>query len=110
MALMQQAGAEEEALSKLWDLVEGDPDLSRILRAHNADRARLNKLMRHLRVVGAATWASGHYVPASTFVFGPTLDFVLRQTGSADLSRSDMLEVAYTLIDYFQKGRTGLVR
>jgi hypothetical protein len=91
-------------------LVEGDPDLDRILRAYGADRARLNKLMRHLRVVGAGSWASGHYVPASTFAFGPTLDYVLRQTASADLSRADMLEVAYTLVDYFQKGRTGLVR
>lgn len=110
MALMQQAGAEEDALSKLWDLVEGDPDLARILRTHEADRARLNKLMRHLRVVGAGTWAGGHYVPASTFAFGPTLDYVLRHTGSADLSRADMLEVAYRLTAYFQRGGTGLVR
>ncbi|WP_143754955.1 hypothetical protein [Caulobacter sp. BP25] len=107
--LLRGRQAEQEGLSKLWDMVEGDPDLGRILLAHGADRGRLNKLINQLRAVGAGQWTSGHYVPVSTFAFGPTLDYVLRRTSGADLSRNDFLDVAYTLVDYFEKGRTGLV-
>jgi len=53
----------------------------------------------------AGQWVQGHFVLASTFVFVPTLTFLI---GSIREGRS-LTDLAFALVDYFEKGEVGPV-
>ena len=95
----------EAALEKLLDLCETDPDLQKVLRASDWDRENLKAVYLALMANGAGQRVRGHFVAASTLVFVPTLTFLIN---SMRKERS-LRDVAFALVDYFEKGQVGLV-
>jgi hypothetical protein len=92
------------AKEALFELVEPDPDLSRILGSHGASRKDLDDIYFKLIAAGAGQWADEHWVPASTLAFGATLDFVLRRR-----TDGDWMAVAFRMVEYFTNGEVGSV-
>ena len=78
-----------------------------VMAKHNADRRKLHDLYDMLVAGGAGQWAGGHFVAASSLVYGQPLDYVLtQQSGGGDRS---FLDVAMRLVEYFEHGETGPV-
>jgi hypothetical protein len=66
----------------------------------------LKATYRKLVMLGAGQWARGHWVAASAFAFGATLDYVLRELGDS-ATYEESIEVASRLLDYFERGGVG---
>jgi len=105
------------AENELYNLVENDPLLIRIMHQHNASRADLQETYRILVGSGAGGWSRGHFVAASSLCFGLTLDFALstlQQTRSGEKSQEDIYNIwlgaAFRLDNYFKKGKLGRVQ
>ncbi len=96
----------EAAEDQLVQLVLGDRQLARIADRYKVGPSELKATYRRLVAVGAGQWERGHWVAASTFAFGATLDYVLRElSDSATYEKS--IEVASRLLDYFERGGVG---
>ena len=76
LGLQDALSARKAAEEDLLDLVESDPDLLLIMQKYSAKRNTLNEAYDGLCQV-CGLWTKGHFVPASTLAFGPTLDYVL---------------------------------
>lgn len=96
--------AEGQAKDSLFSFCENDPQLAPILKKHNADKSILDELHTRLIQAGAGQWARKHWVPASSFAFGRTLEYLLNHKDDSDFSI-----IAYTLIMYFQNNKSGAV-
>ena len=108
--LFASSASKELAEKELYDIVECDPGLRTIMTRHSAKRDALQKIYWALMRDGAGQWVRGHWVAASALTFGATLEFVLEQTNNGDKSgRGTWDETAFSLIDYFEKGKVGYV-
>ena len=105
-SFMETASAQREAETELYALIESDPQLSAIMTRFRATRQTLEKTYRRLCSLGAAQWVRGHWVAASALAFGPTLAFVL--SNAEQEGRDAWLDVAYRLVEYFEKGEVEL--
>ena len=94
----------EKARDELFSLCENDPNLAKILAKHNAQRATLVEMERQFVKTGAGQWARGHWVPASAFAFGFTLEYLLNHQSDKDFER-----VAWMILRYFQDNKKGPV-
>jgi len=104
------SGRSEVAENELFDLVEKDEQLRHTMLRYGASRDTLKSIYRALLVIGAGQWARGHWVPASTFAFEQTLEYVLRKTnGGKEKNRDVLTNLAIALVDYFDQGKTGAV-
>ncbi len=115
----------DQVEDELFKLCEEDPAVRDVIKRYGATRATLSELFTRLRAVGAAQWAGGHYVAASALAYPHTLEFLLRYFRGVDSladgypwpvdltsdrpARAVAMRVAYELIIYFEKGRTGPV-
>jgi hypothetical protein len=97
-------GRSDQARSALFSLCETDPQLSRILGKHAADRQILDELYSNLIRAGAGQWARDHFVPASAFAFGFTLEYILEHKKDEDFR-----DVAWKLVEYFDQKKRGPV-
>ncbi len=104
-SLASEVGTKNQALSELFDLCEADPDLSQVLTDYSADRGQLEATYQALTANGAGQWARGHYVAASAFAFVPTLEYIL----GAHPEGESLPEMAFKLVDYFERGKVGPV-
>jgi hypothetical protein len=101
----------EIAENELYEIIERDPHLHEIMLKHGATRDVLRDIYWALLKSGAGQWAGGDWVPASALAFGFTLEFVLSSTQNATKTgRDTMTTVAFTLLDYFEKGAVGPIR
>ena len=101
---MRDNGAQKRAEEDLYDLVEGDEGLRKVLRAHGASRETLRVAYDLLLMAGCGQWARGHWVAASSLAFPVTLDFVLR---TVDVKNRIAPLRVISLVKYFETGRTG---
>ena len=67
----------DRALEELFDFIESNKDLKRIMDHHGADREKLRDFYKILKREGICLWRRGHFVVASTLAFGQTLDYCL---------------------------------
>jgi hypothetical protein len=105
-SLLRGADERRNAEEELYDLVESNQHLRKIMARHGATRDVLRELYRKLQVTGAGQWAKGHYVSASALAFGATLEFLLTNTDNGKLAdRQAWQAVAIRMIDYFEAGR-----
>ncbi len=103
--LSSDKNKKDQALNELYDLCEADPVLSQVLANYSPNREQLKAIYIALIANGAGQWARGHYVAASAFAFAPTLEYVL----GARPEGQNLSEMAYQLVDYFERGETGPV-
>lgn len=101
-ASFDRAAAEDQ----LAQLVLEDVQLRRIADRHCAGAPELKAIYRRLVTLGAGQWTRGHWVAASCFAFGATLDYVLRDLGD-EATYEESIEVVSRLIDYFERGGVG---
>jgi len=99
--IKQQEAAERD----LFDLIEADSSLKRVLAGHRASRAHLAKAYELLEAGGCGHWVAGHWVAASALAFPATLDFVLRHTIASPESIN--INVISRVIQYFEHGESG---
>ncbi len=102
--LLQGAKKKDQALSGLLDLCQSDPNVSQVMQKHGVQRADLEHLYQQLIAGGAGQWVAGHFVAASSLVFGQTLDYAL---GNLRTGKASLVEVAARLSDYFERGEVG---
>lgn len=98
--------ARSKAINELFDLVESDPRLRKIMASHNASRDTLLRLYDKLALAGAEQWARGHYVAASSFAFEPCLDYLLSNANASQYG-GNFKGVAFCLVEYFRTGNVG---
>lgn len=107
-SILEKSRRKDAALEELLDLAESDPAVRLVMEQHAATRDTLKEVYRLLCVAGADQWVKGHYVAASTLVFGPTLDYVLRKSAAGAPQREDLQEAAHRLIQHFKRGKVDL--
>ena len=108
-SLLDRSGRKDAVLEQLFDLAESDPGVRLVMQQHAASRDTLKQVYVRLCAAGAGQWVKGHWVPASTLVFGQTLDYALRRLAAGAPQRDDILEGAYRLIRYFERGELDLI-
>lgn len=97
---------EEKALEELLNLCESDPYLAKVMEKYKADKEILRKAYEKLIMAGAGQWKRGHFVPASSLVYGQTLDYLLRNIDKED---RDFAFIAWRLLKYFEKRKIGKI-
>lgn len=95
---------DDGALCALINIAWYDPHMKDLLRRHKALPDALKQIYSKLIEAGAGQWQRGHWVAASSLVFGDTLAYLLHHAQDEDFDT-----VAYTLIIYFQEGKSGPV-
>lgn len=108
--IFEQGSRREAAEEKLLDLVETTLELRQVMLRFGATRATLHEAFQTLETAGAAQRVRGHYVAASALAFVPTLDFVLGRMQRGLNDRDSTLEMAYKLVQYFERGEVGAIR
>ena len=103
--MLKQAQQREKALEALLDLCLAEPNLKAIVNMHGSNRGELKAVYRSLNANGAGKRVRGHFVVASVFAFGATLDYAL--TGVRE--GFHIRKVASELVGYFEDGRMGIV-
>ncbi len=96
--LLDNLRAGREAVEKLFDLCESDPDVRVVMERYGATRESLSDLFQELSASGAGQWVRGHFVAAEAIARPDTLEFLLRER---DLS---FVERASRMIRYFEQG------
>lgn len=105
--LFEGSARRRAAMEELYDLIESDPALRRVLESHGADRSTLRELEHFLSVTGCGMWVRGHWIATSALAFPASLDFVLKHRNA---STSEEVEfIGAKLFEYFHRGRVGLL-
>lgn len=63
----------DKALDDLYSLSKDFKYTNLRLEKHNIDKEKFKEIYRKLELLGAGQWIKGHYVAASSLVFGSTL-------------------------------------
>ena len=96
----------DKALEELFDLIESNKDLKRIMDHHGADREKLKDLYKTLKREGICLWRRGHFVVASTLAFGQTLDYCL----AAEKKGISYESISSRCLMYFKNNETGQIK
>jgi len=94
----------DNAISDLYCLAKKDPTTKPLLDAYTIDENSFKKLYWSLIKNGGPGYIKGHWVPASTLVFGDTLEYVLRVNNNPNLSMQDAM---YRVKGYFDRNEVG---
>ena len=119
-SLIKDSSKNDEALDNLYNLSKDFKYTNKRLDEYKVDKERFKRIYGNLVIAGAGQWIKGHWVPASSLVFGSTLEYILEELEKhkgEDLNSSIPLsnipgywmEIAFNLIEYFEKGKMGRV-
>lgn len=92
------------AISDLYYVAEKDPTTKPLLSKYKIDKDSFKDLYWFLIRHNFARHRKGHFIPASTLVFGDTLEYILKVKSNSDLSIED---AKYRIIEYFDNNETG---
>ena len=95
----KRQGKIDAVLEVLFHLCESDPDITTIMREHDATRETLKEVFTELLLDGAGQWAKGHFVAASALAYAPSLAYCLQEGAKGYPSK---VEMAYSLVRYFE--------
>jgi hypothetical protein len=96
--LFSDGDSKTSAESAILDYCEEQPTIQALLREFEISRQDLQELYHQLIMVGAGQWTRGHWVAASALAYPDPLRYLLMRR------KEDMLETAYNLIMYFERG------
>ncbi|MBE3046005.1 hypothetical protein IMZ48_26395 [Candidatus Bathyarchaeota archaeon] len=99
-SLFTEKDNRDDAENALFDYCAQQPSTNAILKEFNVSRHELQELFHRLLMSGAAQWACGHWVAASTFAYPESLRYLLSRRGKPEI------ETAYNLIMHFERGST----
>lgn len=103
--LLNKQEEEDRALDELYLLAKNYKYTNNRLKKYHIDNKRFKEIYRALLIAGAGQWVKGHYVAASSLVFGTTLEYILERLDKG--KQKDWQDIAYKLIEYFQKRKIG---
>jgi len=92
-------------LESLLDLCERDKYLIQIIKQYGIDRTGLKKIYKELLENGAGQWIKGHWVAASSLVFGGPLEYLLK-----NYNKKSWTDISWRLIEYFEQVETGSIK
>jgi len=95
------------AILDLYYLAKKDPTTRPLLNKYKIDKNLFRDLYWLLIKHHFAGHRKGHYIPASTLVFGDTLEYVLRVKSNPNLSMDD---AKYRVIRYFDRNEIGEIK
>ena len=103
----------EQYINELIHLCKSDDNVNEVIRKFNVTDTFLKDVFHRLQSIGAGQNAGGHYVPASSLAYAPTLRFLLNHFDGENFSINNYdhynsnLFIAHRLIRYFEKGEVG---
>ena len=92
------------AISDLYCIAKKDPTTKPLLDEFIIDESSFRELYWSLIKNGGPGYIKGHWIPASTLVFGDTLEYVLKVNNNSNLRMRDAI---YRVKDYFDKNEIG---
>jgi len=95
------------AILDLYYLAKKDPTTRPLLNKYKIDKNSFIDLYWLLIRLRFAGHRKGHYIPASTLVFGDTLEYVLRVKSNPNLSMDD---AKYRVMRYFDRNEIGEIK
>jgi hypothetical protein len=96
--MMSDSVREERVKETLLDYCESQPEIKKIMRESQVSRSDLKELYNQLLLAGAGQWTCGHWVAGSAIAYPESLNYLLARRGE------NMMETAYNLIVYFERG------
>jgi len=97
----------EIALDELIDLVYQTPNLVEVVNQHKADPTILREIYHWLIITGGGQVIKRHFVPASSIMYRPTLDYLLSQYNQGAFNNSNnRMNVAIKMVNYFSAKET----
>jgi hypothetical protein len=93
-----------EALNKIIEQSLDEPNIQPVIKKFKINKVKLQEAFQELEMLGCAQYAKGHYVSISSLLYAQTLEYIFYQNRS---SRVEKEKMAFTLIDYFDKNKTG---
>ena len=91
-----------KAREEMLDVIENNEQLRKVMQNNNYTRDDVNKLLTRLLVCYSNQWVNGHYVPVSSLMFVPTLEYLIKRIETG----CNLDETSMTLVDYFAENRT----
>ncbi len=92
------------AISDLYCLAKKDAMTKSLLDEYIIDESSFRGLYWSLIKNGGSGYIKGHWIPASTLVFGDTLEYVLKVNNNSNLSMQDAM---YRVKGYFDRNEIG---
>ncbi|MFA6174429.1 MAG: hypothetical protein WC701_12205 [Kiritimatiellales bacterium] len=93
----------EESKKQLFKLSRSFPPTKVVLSEIQVSDKELSNLYGELTVKGAGVFVSGHWVPASTFAYAQTLEYLLKNKDSGSEAFHD---VCLRLRQFFERNET----
>ena len=93
-----KAGDLDGAVAEIWDFMETDPVVMRIITQFSASEEDVHAVISNLMLNGAGGTYHGFFVPVSAVLFYDTFAYCLR----ALRGEVTMAEAAYQVMDYFR--------
>jgi len=94
-----------DALKELFEISQQEEGLRMLLGKYNIDFNKFVGLYTKLKLHGAGQWIKGHYVAASSLVYGGSLEYLLRNTENKNFD-----SVAFRLIKWFENKESGQIK
>jgi len=92
------------AILDLYCLAKKDSTTKPLLDEYIIDESSFRELYWSLIKNGGPGYIKGHWIPASTLVFGDTLEYVLKVNNNSNLSMRDAM---YRVKGYFDRNEIG---
>jgi len=99
-----RSGELSKAISSLYCLAKKDPTTRVLLDEYKIDKDSFRDLYWLLIRQQFSRHIKGHYIPASTLVFGDTLEYILKVKNNPSLNMDD---AKYRVIRYFDRSEIG---
>jgi hypothetical protein len=100
--------SDDKALEELFAFCESDVEVSSVMSTHGADKEKLKEVYSVLLRGGAGQFGKGrwrgNYIPVSTIAYPDPLNYALRNLRNDLISRDQIGEVSFQLLEYFQNG------
>ncbi len=106
--LIASSEKKEKAIDDLYALSKNFKYTKKRLIKHKIDKEKFKEIYSNLLRAGAGQWVKGHYVVASSLAFGSTLEYIPEELEGGE--EGDWPEIAFNLIEYFEKGKKGKVK
>lgn len=112
---LSQKSKKDEALEKLIDLAYSDDVVRYYIEFYKIERANIREIYQLLIQNGAGQYAGGHFVAASSLVYGPPAAYLFAHFAKDHFSIDGLdehnsgLRIAYRLIEYFENNEMGEV-
>lgn len=99
---MKGSDEKDKALNELYLLSKDFKLTSQRLEGYKISEKKFKEIYKKLLEEGAGQWVKGHYVAASSLVFGSSLEYIHNELEEEE---PDWPRIAFNLVLYFETGK-----